>query len=256
MSTNPVGLNGFRREGYLGIANRLRQRIAGGDLRPGVQLPPIAALSAQSGATPVTVRRALRHLEEEGLIRVEHGVGTFVADWAAGHDLLPSFSANLQAQDRQAETSVLAREWPVICADAARALGQPSDRSELVRLVRLRKTAGKPIALQHSYLPEAQQALVEGYSPEHSLYEWLREATGRLPLSASEMLRCISLPKVMASLLECEPASPAWHSTRLTTDANGAPLLYDEAWMPGDRVELQLTKSPGHSSAKLALRSD
>jgi DNA-binding GntR family transcriptional regulator len=256
MSTTQAVQNGFRREGYLGIANRLRQQIAGGELRPGVQLPPIAELSARSCATPVTVRRALRHLEEEGLIRVEHGVGTFVADWAAGHDLLPSFSANLQAQDQQAETSVLAREWPVICAYAARALGQPSDQSHLVRLVRLRKTAGKPIALQHSYLPEAQQSLVEGYCPEHSLYEWLREATGRLPLSANETLRCVSLPKEKAALLECDTGSPAWHSIRLTTDANGAPLLYDEAWMPGDRVDLTLIKAPGHSAATLTLRSE
>lgn len=256
MSITHAGQNGFRREGYLGIANRLRQRIAGGELRPGVQLPPIASLSAHSGATPVTVRRALRHLEEEGLIRVEHGVGTFVADWAAGHDLLPSFSADLAVQNREAKTEVLARECPVFSVDAARALGLPSDGSELVRLVRLRRAGGAPIALQHSYLPEAQQSLVEGYSPEHSLYEWLREATGRLPLSASETLRCLSLPEQMAALLECEPASPAWHSTRITTDANGAPLLYDEAWMPGDRVELTLTKSPGHSAATLSLRSE
>src|SRR5688500_14423067 len=110
MSTIATGQNGFRREGYLGIANRLRQRIAGGDLRPGAQLPPIASLSSQWAATPITIRRALRHLEEEGLIRVEHGVGTFVAAGAGGPDLLPSFPANLAAQNRRAETIVLARE--------------------------------------------------------------------------------------------------------------------------------------------------
>src|SRR5690349_21673720 len=109
MSTNPVAQNGLRRDGYLGIANRLRQRIAGGDLRPGVQLPPIASLSYEWGATPITIRRALRHLEEEGLIRVEHGVGTFVADWAASHELLPSFAADLTAQNLQAETVLLGR---------------------------------------------------------------------------------------------------------------------------------------------------
>src|SRR5688572_29220841 len=122
MSTSLVEPNGHKREGYLGIANRLRQQIAGGKLRPGAQLPAIALLSAQSAATPITIRRALRHLEEEGLIRVEHGVGTFVADWAAGHDLLPSFSADLAAQNQQAETIVLAREHPVTREAAAKAL--------------------------------------------------------------------------------------------------------------------------------------
>lgn len=254
MSTSSAAQNGTRRDGYLGIAHRLRQQIADGDLRPGVQLPPIAALSAQSGATPITVRRALRHLEEEGLVRVEHGVGTFVADWAAGHELLPSFSADLAAQNLRAETVVLAREVPVIHADAAVALGLSSDQSGLVRLVRLRKSGGNPIALQHSYFPEAQRELVEAYPPERSLYDWLREASGQLPMTASETLRCVALKKKTARLLECEPGSPAWHSARVTTDANGQPLLYDEAWLPGERVELHLTRSPGQSTANLVLR--
>ena len=256
MSTSLAAQNGQRRDGYLGIASRLRQRIAGGELRPGVQLPPIAALSSESGSTPITVRRALRHLEEEGLIRVEHGVGTFVADWAAGHELLPSFSADLAAQNLRAETIVLARECPVSHPAAARGLMLPSDQSELIRLVRLRRTAEGPIALQHSYFPDAQRQLVDAYSPDRSLYEWLREASGRLPMSATETLRCVALKKKTARLLECDPGTPAWHSTRITLDANGQPLLYDEAWLPGDRIELHLTKSPGRSTASLALRNE
>lgn len=256
MSTSRVAQNGFRRDGYLGIATRLRQRIARGELPPGTQLPPIATLSAQSGATAITVRRALRHLEEEGLIRVEHGVGTFVADWAAGHELLPSFSADLAAQDQRAETLVLARECPVLHPAAALGLGLPSGEAELVRLVRLRNAAGKPIALQHSYFPAERRGLVEAYSPDRSLYEWLREASGQLPLSATESLRCVALKKKTARILECEPGAPAWHSTRITADANGSPLLYDEAWLPGDRIELHLSRSPGNSAANLALRNE
>ncbi len=102
----------------------------------------------------------------------------------------------------------------------------------------------------------AHRQLVEAYSPDRSLYEWLREASGQLPVSAAETLRCVALKKKIARLLECEPGSPAWHSTRVTTGANGQPLLYDEAWLPGDRVELHLTRSPGNSAVNLALRNE
>lgn len=239
----------------MGIANRLRQQIAGGDLRPGAQLPPIASLSTQWAATPITIRRALRHLEEEGLIRVDHGVGTFVADWAAGHDLLPSFSANLAAQNRHAETIVLARDTFMLREGAASAVGL-SQSAGLARLVRLRRVSGRPIALQHSYLPDHLWSLVETYNPERSFYEFLRETSGRLPISATETLQCVALSKEVAGLLECNSDTPAWHSTRVTTDGNGQPLLYDEAWLPGDRIDLKITKSPGHSAASLVLRND
>src|SRR5438874_9375286 len=90
--------------GYLGIAAALRERITRGELPAGAQLPPIGELARQHATTAITARRALRALEEEGLVRVEHGVGTFVADWARGFDLLPSFGAEMAARDLRVET--------------------------------------------------------------------------------------------------------------------------------------------------------
>src|SRR5690349_16246657 len=83
------------------IAQVLRRDITAGRLRPGEQLPPISALAKAYRTTAITVRRALRTLEEEGLIRVDHGVGTFVADWSGRYDLLhlPSFSTEMSERN-------------------------------------------------------------------------------------------------------------------------------------------------------------
>lgn len=61
------------------IADALRSEIAGGRIAPGARLPPERQLAEQYGASRVTTRRALAVLESEGLIRVEHGNGTFVS---------------------------------------------------------------------------------------------------------------------------------------------------------------------------------
>lgn len=47
---------------------------------PGAQLPTTRSLSAEHGAGPVTVQRALRQLKALGLIETRPGVGTFVRD--------------------------------------------------------------------------------------------------------------------------------------------------------------------------------
>src|SRR5437660_708578 len=85
------------RRGFVGIAEPLRRAIVRGELTPSSQLPPISELAQRHRTTAITVRRALRMLEEEGLVRVEHGVGTFVVDWAAGYDQLhlPAFAEEL-----------------------------------------------------------------------------------------------------------------------------------------------------------------
>ncbi|MFI7438659.1 GntR family transcriptional regulator [Nonomuraea indica] len=64
---------------YFQIADRLRQRIAAGALRPGGVLPSEAALCAEFGVARNTVRRGLALLEEEGLIVTVPSKGRVVA---------------------------------------------------------------------------------------------------------------------------------------------------------------------------------
>ena len=62
------------------IAETLRQEIGGPDYPPGARLPTEAELSARFAVNRHTVRRALEELSRGGLIRVEQGRGTFVAE--------------------------------------------------------------------------------------------------------------------------------------------------------------------------------
>src|SRR5271156_6672359 len=70
-----VGLTLWRQ-----IAEALRQEIGGPEYPPGARLPTEAELSARFAVNRHTVRRALEELSHGGLIRVEQGRGTFVAE--------------------------------------------------------------------------------------------------------------------------------------------------------------------------------
>src|SRR5690606_220356 len=63
---------------YRGLAERLRARIASGDLAPGAVLPSEAALGAEAGVARSTVRRALAVLEADGLVAAVPGRGRVV----------------------------------------------------------------------------------------------------------------------------------------------------------------------------------
>ena len=65
------------------VAADLRQRILSGDLAPGTKLPPHQELAAHYEVAPLTMRRALAALEEDGLVSREPGRGTFVRAPAA-----------------------------------------------------------------------------------------------------------------------------------------------------------------------------
>ena len=58
------------------LAAILRARIADGTYT--VRIPALTDIEAESGLSPMTVRRAVRVLISEGLIRTVPGRGTFV----------------------------------------------------------------------------------------------------------------------------------------------------------------------------------
>jgi GntR family phosphonate transport system transcriptional regulator len=62
------------------IEQSIRGDILAGRFAPGARLPPDRDLATVHGASRMTTRRALANLEQDGLIRIEHGNGTFVSD--------------------------------------------------------------------------------------------------------------------------------------------------------------------------------
>ncbi|XHS80420.1 histidine utilization repressor [Burkholderiaceae bacterium UC74_6] len=64
---------------YLQVKNHLREGISGGRWSPGDRLPSEAELVTQFGLSRMTVNRALRELEQEGLVERVQGVGSFAA---------------------------------------------------------------------------------------------------------------------------------------------------------------------------------
>jgi len=61
------------------VADDLRRRIQSGELKSGERLPSQPTLAKQYGVSLTTFRTALSLLVNEGFLRSEHGLGTFVS---------------------------------------------------------------------------------------------------------------------------------------------------------------------------------
>jgi GntR family transcriptional regulator len=90
------------------IRSQIRMLISRGVLRPGDQLPTVRQLAADLRINFNTVARAYRLLEEDGLISVQHGRGTFVltpaspqAKASLKRDTLRLLARQLAAQARE-----------------------------------------------------------------------------------------------------------------------------------------------------------
>lgn len=65
---------------YLLIADQIKKQIINGDLKPGDQLPQELAMVKSYNVSRITIRNALKELENQDLIYRVQGAGTFVKE--------------------------------------------------------------------------------------------------------------------------------------------------------------------------------
>ena len=63
---------------YLQVVERIKERIAAGQLRPGDQLPTVRSLALELRVNFNTIARAYRILDEMGIISTQQGRGTYI----------------------------------------------------------------------------------------------------------------------------------------------------------------------------------
>ncbi|MBV9537699.1 MAG: phosphonate metabolism transcriptional regulator PhnF [Acidisphaera sp.] len=139
------------------IARTVEAEIASGSHLPGGRLPTEAQLSQRFGVNRHTVRRALEELSRSGLVVVEQGRGSFVAEdvleYAVGTRV--RFSETIRAQNREPSGDPLDLRETVADKVVATALGIRAG-ARVIRFERLGFADERPVALGTHYFPGAR----------------------------------------------------------------------------------------------------
>lgn len=139
------------------IQQAMEAEIASGAHKPGARLPTEAELSARFGVNRHTVRRAMEELEARGLVRIEQGRGSFVAEDVLDYRLGPRtrFSENIRRQNRAPEGKLLRVEEVPADAPIAEALGLRRGRP-VILVERLALADGRPVVIGTHHFPAAR----------------------------------------------------------------------------------------------------
>lgn len=222
------------------VEQSIRTAIDGGRWRPGTRIPGEDQLTGMLGVSRITVRHALAKLEAAGVLRREHGRGTFVRTprLVAGTRMLTSFSDEMAALGLEVSTRVLAvRQVPAtdIVAEALEIeAGTP-----VVRLRRLRFGGTHPIGIQTAHLRvDRVDRLSASEIGATSLYRLLRERYGIRPAWADEVFRVAGASRRDAELLGIAPGEAVFTVERITSDEHG-PFEFTMSTMRGDRYEIR-----------------
>ena len=241
---------------YLRIYRDLRHKIAEGAFAPGERLATQRELAARHGVTVMTVRQALQLLEQEELVVSRHGLGTFVAPQRIRYEIgnLRSLAQEAAAQGLDLRTSVLRRALVAPHPRVAEVL-RVEPAGPVLSIERLRHVGQRAVVYQQSYLPAWLAEALEGVDlGSTSLYDHL-QATLKIELArAQEWVHAIGLAAAEALLLDEIAGAPALLSERITYSASGDPIMFDRAFMPGDRVSVTTERVVSDISVGYELR--
>ncbi len=222
------------------IQERISAAAAAGVVAPGERLPTENDLARRFGVNRHTVRRAMKALEDSGLIRIEQGRGTFVQEHVIDYPVhrRTRFSETLSAQRRQPGGRVLKVETRPATAAMAEAL-EIDKGAPCVMIRAVRDADGRPVSLADHHFPadrfpdigpavretrSVSKALAQFGVPDY--FRQVTRVTARMP--DREEARTLSLPINRPLLI----------SESVNVDGGRRPVEYGVTCFAGDRVQL------------------
>ena len=145
------------------IANRLQHDIGAGTYPPGGRLPTEAELSQHFRVNRHTVRRALEELSRGGLVRVEQGRGSFVAEDVLEYavEARTRFSEWIRRHNKEPSGRVLQLQGDGGRSACRRGAGHPAGQP-VVLLERLGFADDRPVSPRAALLPRRADARPAG----------------------------------------------------------------------------------------------
>jgi GntR family transcriptional regulator, phosphonate transport system regulatory protein len=226
------------------IAESLAGEVSAGRF-PGGRLPTEPELAARFAVNRHTIRRAIAALAEQGLVRVEQGRGTFVADHLIDYVLgrRTRFSANLESQGREPGHRLLSVSTEAADAAAARDL-ELRRGAKIVQIESLSQADGVVLSYGIHCFPAARFAALPAAFAETGSITAALARCGVADYTRKLTRLLARLPTEREARYLSQPASrPVLQSEAVNIDAAGVPIQRSSTVFAGDRVQMVVADS-------------
>jgi len=212
---------------YMQLARILRRLIADGAYRPGDQLPSESQLCRRYGISPMTVRRSINLLYDQGVVNTAQGRGTFVKSLelvTANFDLGELRDLFLDSE----EPNVQLLDTRIISADerTARKL-ELNEGDPTIYIRRLFTSENKPIFYHRAYLIfDPSRPILEAEMDVTSLQGLFTSADNTLIKRGQLTIEATLMNEEEADILQTPLPAAAFYLEHLFYDFKDCPISW------------------------------
>ena len=229
-------------------ADLIGGQIERGELAAGARLPPERELCTRLDISRVTLRKALAHLVDRGVLASSHGRGWFVTTAAPAAERewpneLESFTATARRKHMRPSAVVLLHDVHPASLDDAERLLLPAG-TPLLRLERVRLLNDVRIGVDRTLMPAAVAPGLERVDfSTASLFEELRDRDVRLDRSVAT-IEARGADRALARNLEMAEGTPVLVLDQTIYGRDQRPILLSTVRYSGERYRLRTTFQP------------
>ena len=160
------------------VSEDLKHALKSGKYQPGARFPTEAELGELYSVSRPTIRAALRELEAKGLVRTQHGVGTFATERPAiraGLERMDSITESIRATGRVPGMDYKNRVIRPLLPNEAERMGLATN-DQALELRRSVLADGEVVAYSYDLMPLS--ILPKDFDPEEldgSIFQFLRD---------------------------------------------------------------------------------
>lgn len=228
---------------YIKIHNQLRRDIENHVYQVGDRIPAERQLAEQFKVSRMTLRQAIKTLEEEGILERRLGSGTYVASQKVQEKMsgIMSFTEITRANGQTPSSKLVSYKitQPSLSEKERLAL-EGSDK--VLRMERIRYADQVPICHEIVTVPEDLIAPFAKDDVSSHLYQTLEKKGGYQIGDATEYISAAVANEQDARLLNCRRGEALITRRQVTKLADGRPFEYTRASYVGERFEFTFSK--------------
>ncbi|PXV86310.1 GntR family transcriptional regulator [Lachnotalea glycerini] len=224
---------------YLCVYNQLKEEILNGKYKIGEMLPIESELEKIFNVSRITIRKAVKMLNQDKLVHVKQGCGTIVLDYKATQNLnhVVSVTETLRQKGYAVRTKSMHIDVilapPEIASCLKIAIGD-----KVARFQRIQLADEKPIVIMKNYVPEHLVVGVSEYCNKFlALYQFLEDTYQIKIDGASDRIFAKNASFEEAQMLEIETGE-ALLCIQRTCLFEGNPVCLDDVVIIGKHYEL------------------
>jgi GntR family transcriptional regulator len=223
---------------YISVKNEIEKLINSSEFKPGDKLPSEFEMAKKYNVSRLTLREALRSLEEEGLLARKQGVGTFIKATSPRIKSILDINYGVTEMIWNMGYHPGTKKIKIgeISADPNTAkLFNINKDSKLISIERIRTADETPVVYSLDMIPSwVLPNFNDLGAMGESVYDFLETKCNVVFSSSMARLVPTKANRKLATNLNIKVASPLLHLVQVDTDQVGRPVVYSREYFVND----------------------